>query len=281
MAAPREQGGVQQRGESGSGEEAAAAEPGAAPFGNFMNYYRFQPPAERLGLLPAALLRQLFPGRREAALLGLDVGCNSGDLSIALYQHLLGLKPGEDASGSPDGLKLKLLGCDLDAALVQRAVNSNSFPEAVSFTTLDIMDASARQAVLGSYLASLGRSCFDICFCMSVTMWIHLNHGDCGLLGFLSSIAGLTQFLLIEPQPWKCYRSAARRLRKLGRNDFDHFKKLEIKGDVTEKIREYLLADCSMELVTCFGSTNWDRSLLLFKRLQTPPDCERAGKDVT
>jgi hypothetical protein len=45
---------------------------------------------------------------------------------------------------------------------------------------------------------------------ISVTMWIHLNHGDDGLSRFLEVVASYTHYLLLEPQPWKCYQTAAR-----------------------------------------------------------------------
>lgn len=51
-------------------------DPGAAPFGNFINYYTFNPPENRLNLIPATLLRDLdYTG--DTTLI-LDVGCNSG-----------------------------------------------------------------------------------------------------------------------------------------------------------------------------------------------------------
>ncbi|XP_031950042.1 RNA 5'-monophosphate methyltransferase isoform X2 [Corvus moneduloides] len=53
-------------------------EPGAAPYGNFPNYSRFHPPEGRVSLLPQGLLRSLFPAATRP-LLGLDVGCNSGE----------------------------------------------------------------------------------------------------------------------------------------------------------------------------------------------------------
>ncbi|XP_041036304.1 pre-miRNA 5'-monophosphate methyltransferase [Carcharodon carcharias] len=237
-------------------------EPGAAPYGNFINYYRFNPPGERLRLIPAADLVAVFPGGRTVAL---DVGCNCGDFSIAMYKHLCDLK--ENLMWvSPGGMDLKLLGCDIDADLIQRATESNSFPESISYVTLDVMDPASREAVLKPYLDKFDHTAFDICFCMSVTMWIHLNHGDQGLLDFLVCVSGLCEALLIEPQPWKCYRAAARRLRKLGKSKFDHFKTLSIKGDVAQKIQQFLITDCKMELVRCFGSTSWDRNLLLFKK---------------
>ncbi|XP_044299049.1 LOW QUALITY PROTEIN: RNA 5'-monophosphate methyltransferase-like, partial [Varanus komodoensis] len=239
---------------------------GAAPFGNFPDYSRFHPPEGRVRLLPAALLSELFPNPRAGPLLGLDVGCNSGELSIALYRHLIGLQESKvSLEHSMAGKDLNLLCCDIDAGLIERAKQRSPFPGSISYAALDIMDSSVREALLGCYLSKFGRSTFDICFCMSVTMWIHLNHGDSGLVKLLSYLASKCIYLLIEPQPWKCYRAAARRLRKLGRHDFDHFRSLTISGNMAEKITQILTEDGAMELVCCFGSTSWDRSMLLFK----------------
>ncbi|XP_023798941.1 pre-miRNA 5'-monophosphate methyltransferase [Cyanistes caeruleus] len=247
-------------------------EPGAAPYGNFPNYSRFHPPEGRVSLLPQGLLCSLFPAATRP-LLGLDVGCNSGELSVALYQHLLGL---QDSNSSPEPAgarkELKLLCCDIDPELIQKAQQSSPFPASISFANLDFMDSGAREPFLSSYLERFGRSSFDIGFCMSVTMWIHLNHGDRGLLEFLALLASLCTFLLVEPQPWRCYRAAARRLRRLGRDDFEHFRSLQINGNMAESITRILTQECAMELVCCFGSTSWDRSLLLFKSTSAHPE---------
>ncbi|XP_060620195.2 RNA 5'-monophosphate methyltransferase [Anolis sagrei] len=265
MAAP-----VSESGKGLLGEACSVLPGGAAPYGNFPDYSRFHPPEGRLRLLPAALLSQLFPSPRAGPLLGLDVGCNSGELSTALYSHLLGFGKSEASQGcSVPEKDLCLLCCDIDPGLIERAKKYSPFPGAISYATLDIMDTDAREVLLSSYLSRFGRFAFDICFCMSVTMWIHLNHGDSGLVKFLSCLASQCTYLLIEPQPWKCYRAAARRLRKLGRNDFDHFRSLTISGNMAEEITQILTKGCAMELVCCFGSTSWDRSLLLFKSKET------------
>ncbi|NXI44193.1 BN3D2 methyltransferase, partial [Galbula dea] len=254
------------------GEASEGLEPGAAPYGNFPNYSRFHPPEGRVRLLPGGLLGSLFASAPRP-LLGLDVGCNSGELSLALYRHLLGLPEG---AASPEqaaaGQDLQLLCCDIDPVLIERAQRRSPFPAAVSFASLDIMEPGAREALLGSYLRRFGRSAFDIGFCMSLTMWIHLNHGDKGLVELLSLLSSLCRYLLVEPQPWKCYRAAARRLRRLGRNDFDHFHSLAIRGDMAERITQILSRDCASQLVCCFGSTSWDRSLLLFKSKSPDPE---------
>lgn len=186
---------------------------------------------------------------------------------MALYKHFLSLHDGETCSDA--STELRLLCCDIDPVLVARAQKECPFPDALTFITLDFMNQKTRKVLLNSFLSQFGRSAFDIGFCMSVTMWIHLNHGDRGLWEFLAHLSSLCRYLLVEPQPWKCYRAAARRLRKLGLHDFDHFHSLAIRGDMADQIVQILTQDHGMELVCCFGNTSWDRSLLLFRTKQT------------
>lgn len=235
-------------------------DPGAAPYGNFINYYSFNPPEERLRLIPASLLQDLRLKEDHGDTLILDVGCNSGDLSVALYKHLV-QEPAcaEDSESS----KVHILGFDLDETLIQRAQQSNPLPDFLSFIPLDVTEDTQQ---LQDYLRQHDSSHFHLCVCLAVTMWVHLNHGDSGLLKMLSHLASISQHLLLEVQPWKCYRSAARRLRKLGRSDFEHFKTLKIQGDIAEHVREHLEKHCSMELVQVFGCTTWSRKLVLFKK---------------
>ncbi|XP_034724661.1 pre-miRNA 5'-monophosphate methyltransferase [Etheostoma cragini] len=235
-------------------------DPGAAPYGNFINYYTFNPPENRLSLIPATLLQDLGYGDGQETTLILDVGCNSGELSAAFYKHLMHESVDQEES---DKWKVKLLGFDLDELLIQRAQQNNPRPRSISFIPLDITKDTDQ---LQDYLDHHGCSHFHLCLCLAVTMWVHLNHGDAGLLQVLSRLAAISQHLLLEAQPWKCYRSAARRLRKLGRSDFDHFKTLKIRGDVAEHARKHLERNCGMELIQSFGSTTWDRKLLLFKK---------------
>uniref|UniRef100_A0A3Q2YGQ2 RNA methyltransferase n=1 Tax=Hippocampus comes TaxID=109280 RepID=A0A3Q2YGQ2_HIPCM len=229
-------------------------DPGAAPYGNFINYYTFNPPENRLSVIPRTLLKDLgYNDPRQTTLL-LDVGCNSGELSVALYKHLV------ETQG---GTNVHLLGLDLDETLIGRAQENNPLQGVVTFTLLDI---TGDCAPLREHLARHERSSFHLTLCLAVTMWVHLNHGDAGLLRLLSRLAELSRHLLLEAQPWKCYRSAARRLRKLGRSDFDHFKSLKVRGDMSEHARQHLEKHCDMEMVRSFGRTAWDRKLLLFKR---------------
>ncbi|XP_070814474.1 pre-miRNA 5'-monophosphate methyltransferase [Chaetodon trifascialis] len=235
-------------------------DPGAARYGNFINYYSFNPPENRLSLLPATLLQDLGYSDAHETTLVLDVGCNSGELSVAFYKHLVQQPLCEEESKRR---RVSLLGFDLDEALIQRAQQTNPLPNSISFIPLDIIKDTHQ---LQEYLNQHGSSHFHLCLCLAVTMWVHLNHGDSGLLQLLSRLASISQHLLLEAQPWKCYRSAARRLRKLGRSDFEHFKTLKIRGDMAGHAREHLERHCGMELIHSFGRTTWDRKLLLFKR---------------
>ena len=55
------------------------SDPGAARLGNFINYYQFNPPSERLShLFPKKLYNELELCATDDHLVCLDVGCNSG-----------------------------------------------------------------------------------------------------------------------------------------------------------------------------------------------------------
>lgn len=180
------------------------------------------------------------------------------ELSVAFYNHVV-----QQPEVATHKRKVHLLGFDLDETLIQRAQEINPLHSNITFLHLDI---TKNMSQLQDYLRQRCCSHFHLCLCLAVTMWVHLNHGDSGLLQLLSQLASISQHLLLEAQPWKCYRSAARRLRKLGRSDFDHFKTLKIRGDVAEHAREHLERHCDMQLIQSFGSTTWDRQLLLFRR---------------
>lgn len=107
---------------------------------------------------------------------------------------------------------------------------------------------------------------YDITFCFSVTLWIHINHGDDGLEHFLKTItcSSKTRYLLIETQPWKCYRTAARRAKRAGQSPFPYYSSLKIRGNVTDFIDEYITSKCCMTRVKELGTTDWGRKITLY-----------------
>ena len=50
--------------------------PGAARYGNFINYYQFNPPEERIKYLPESFIQCLWD--EKETFLWLDIGCNAG-----------------------------------------------------------------------------------------------------------------------------------------------------------------------------------------------------------
>lgn len=124
----------------------------------------------------------------------------------------------------------------------------------IEFITLDITTKD------------LPRQYYDIVFCFSVTLWIHINHGDVGLQNFLSKISSISKYLVIETQPWKCYRTAARRALRSGQPPFPHYDSLTIRNNVTEFIDKYLIESCGLVKVTVLGTTNWGRQITLYRQ---------------
>lgn len=105
----------------------------------------------------------------------------------------------------------------------------------------------------------------DVIFCFSVTLWIHINHGDAGLDDFLMNISNSCQYLVLESQPWKCYRTAARRAKRAGQPPFPYYDKLSVRGNVTDYIDKFLVNQCAMSRVVNLGNTNWGRDIVLYK----------------
>jgi len=238
----------------GKDHEEKSQDPGAARFGNFINYYSFNPPENRLKFVPDSLISQLSSEEtsQRSPVCVLDIGCNAGDLSHQLHERL------------SSHLNVVMLGIDLDPKLVERA-NKFSLSNTLEFKHLDILDCGVTKQ-LDEYLSSLGRAKFDLVTLFSVTMWIHINNGDQGLLELVRKVVDMARFVLLEPQPWKCYQTAARRMRKLGKEEFEEMKRLKIRGPGVDLKIVDLFKSEGMELIENYGETKWSRKLFLLKR---------------
>ena len=141
----------------------------------------------------------------------LDIGCNSGHLTFHVAEKY-----------SPKSI----LGIDVDSGLIKRANNrlthtpappsaksSSLMPRAVrlkleqrvqyprnlKFRCCDIVSTTEDVGSRGTYQTVL---------CCSVSKWIHLNHGDEGLLQFFQNVFDLLApggIAILEYQPWKSY----------------------------------------------------------------------------
>lgn len=91
-------------------------------------------------------------------------------------------------------------GVDLDSCLIERAKEKAGNDIGLTFECLDMMETH------DPAFKVFCKQRFNLISCLSVTMWVHLHHGDDGLFSFLQCLSSMTEHLLIEPQPWKCYR---------------------------------------------------------------------------
>ena len=178
------------------------------------------------------------------------------DLTGQLYERL--------SSSSVSRHEVCMLGIDLDRLLVERAVSRFIQTDGLEFWHLDILGEGVTQ-LLEQYLASHRSTKFDLVSLFSVTMWIHINHGDEGLRELVRRLVDTARFVLVEPQPWKCYQTAARRMRKLGQEEFEQMKHLKMRGPGVDQEIVELFTNSGMEIVECFGETEWNRKLILLK----------------
>ncbi|DBA01323.1 TPA: hypothetical protein N0F65_001828 [Lagenidium giganteum] len=178
--------------------------------------------------------------------------------------------------------QLHVLGVDIDDVLIERAakkpVTLNQPTDAVRFLQADVACASFNDAI-NSFSAGVKRdskaNTFDLITCFSVTMWIHLNKGDEGLWLFLDRVAAMTDLLIIEPQPWKCYRltgsrnvssNACKRLERMRVEVPRSFSELKVREDVIDRITAFLLESGRFRHKALLGKTNWSRPMLLFSK---------------
>lgn len=227
------------------------------PYGNFHNYYAFNKPENRTAYLaasPALLhLTQSAAARISASnpLRILDVGCNAGDISVAVHRLLC-----ERPFSLPHDA-VRVVGADLDPELIERGKELHTVNTQCSFHATDIMNSDS--------LDGLPYRTFDLALVFSITMWIHVNHGDDGLDTFLRRLCSVASALLIEPQPWKCYRNLRARRRKAGLDPPVLLDSLCHRTDVCEHIHQVILGE-GFDLAEEMGVTKWGRSIRLYVR---------------
>jgi 7SK snRNA methylphosphate capping enzyme len=168
-----------------------------AAHGNYRNYYFHRAasiPDARLSLLsPFGDPGELFQDRAI-----LDLGCNVGKLTIECITHL-------GAS--------RVVGIDLDDVLIERAKErwreaSRSFAgvgEDCVFVCQDFMAPH----FWSSFTSLHGE--FDTILLLSITKWLHLHHGDEGLVSLFRDLFKLLPeggTLVVEPQEWANYKRA-------------------------------------------------------------------------
>ncbi len=260
-----------------------------------------------------------------------DLGCNEGDLSISLSEHLVQpqlqrttpLSKKEETPTEKQGhstSKINCLGLDIDSTLIDRANRKYNHTEIqndlddntaggrlidASFQVCNIANITELKSKCYDFLQSVqehhqqGENCeqkgdeekqerFDLISLFSTSMWIHIHHGDDGLQLLLRTICTLCNYILIEPQPSKCYRNVNTRLRKLNLEEVDvSLVRLKMRCDIENEIEKVILG-CGFEEVDISlqfkdnkdlkdtkdkkrdkngtDRTAWNRTLRLYKR---------------
>lgn len=286
--------------------------------GNFHNYYEFNPPDNRLMVLEKSRMlsylktvvfhadgcdqrkrKRIKTDKEDASGVDsektytyCDVGCNEGDLSLAMANAFVQDKmTTKGDTHLTENCHIHLLGLDIDSNLIKRAnakKRKHSFDNIIStFQTCNVNNDKDHMNQSQSFLKSIGKDRFDLISVFSTTMWIHIHGGDEGLVEFLNRICSLTNYLLIEPQPSKCYRSVNVRLRKMNRPEIDtSSERLKMRTDIENEIDRVLTGfnfervNVDTELVKTqarendldIGSsestrTKWKRNLQLYKRM--------------
>lgn len=150
---------------------------------------------------------------------------------------------------------------DIDNTLVERAQEKGN--GRVQFLTLDFMNEKEREKILLEYMLGNNIKYFDITFCFSITMWIHLNHGDSGLMEFIYSVCKYSDLVFLEPQIWKSYRTAVKRLKQF-HEEFPHYKTIKHKGNMEKIIEDIFISNHSKKLHET-TRTKLNRKLFVFQ----------------
>jgi hypothetical protein len=193
-------------------------------FGNFPNYYSFHGVDERMECISDEFLVNCFGlnhletggADKTMRFTYCDIGCNDGTFTKKLHDRI------DILIASIVGdvkYELHTIGLELDQSLVERARSNNSdisskknIHSSIQYETVNVADALQFSSAVNNFFKNkngeediLGS--FNLLTCFSTTMWVHLNSGDVQFQSFLKQTARYSNNIIIEPQPWKCYRN--------------------------------------------------------------------------
>lgn len=198
-----------------------------AMYGNYDHYYGYRNLKDSGDDPRLKYLKQEWFEGKDC----LDVGCNAGNLTITIAKNFL---------------CKSMVGVDIDTGLVYRAhkllekIAKNM--EASRKSNLDVNCLNGEDIKVASHETNSGltsntcdtglsgeellkrvsfkaenfincmnaKPTYDTVLCLSVTKWVHLNWGDDGLIKLFAKIRNLLRpggILVLEPQPWKSYKS--------------------------------------------------------------------------
>ncbi|XP_046678405.1 7SK snRNA methylphosphate capping enzyme-like [Homalodisca vitripennis] len=228
-------------------------------YGNYNRYYGYRNPnaAPDMRLKVLEKQKHLFAGKDV-----LDIGCNTGHLTLAIARDF-----------GPN----KVVGLDIDRSLIDIArvnikhyVNCGKkdkyFPVSmpIVYGPIDVPGASPGKAfpnnvsfVVGNYvlendvLVSMEQPQFDVILCLSITKWIQLNFGDAGLKrAFRRMYAQLRPggVLILEAQSWGSYQ----RKKQLTAETWKNFHNTEL---FPHKFTQFLLSEVGFSSCEVIGTS--------------------------
>jgi SAM-dependent methyltransferase len=223
-------------------------------YGNFHQYYDFHNPSSRYSMILHNQTFSIIWNRLKCPqhFYLLDIGCNEGNLTIEMLQLA--------KQQLPSSVHCLIIGIDIDPQLISKAQEKYSMITDAIFITGDFL----RPHVLSELMASHQIDKFSLVSAFSITMWVHMNHGDDGLNSFFQFMSDITESgLLIEPQKWISYRKAIQRCRRMKIAVLPHYQDLVIR-DIESYAQEYFLKNHQMELGWRISCEAWGREALLF-----------------
>ena len=243
----------------------------ALRYGNFKDYYSFNTVSSRFSLIDSLFklnnkdqinkqkLNFDDDNDDDKSICILDCGCNRGDIGYEIAKKIKEQEPNK---------KVYLLGVDLDNELIEEAkkrtgeMNDENF--VIEYQTVNIMSSEFYTTINNYFERHKLKPKFSLILCFSLTMWIHLNYGDDGFNDFLDYLGNNCKYLMVEPQPFRKYMHANKRMRIAGKEEFKYYYKIKIKN-IDDYIIKYLDDNCEMSLVKHLGVTHWSRNIYLFQ----------------
>lgn len=221
-------------------------------FGNFHQYYDFHNPVARYSIILEGTFKKIWERLNSPQKFYiLDIGCNEGNLTIEILQLARVQLP---------NIECIAIGIDIDDKLIKRAQNKYQDIQGVTFITANCLSENVIINIMKLY--SIEK--FSLVTAFSITMWIHMNHGDDGLIQFLQIMGEITNGgILIEPQKWISYRKAIQRCRRMKINELPHYQNLQIR-DIELYSQEYYTNNHQMELLWRIPCEEWGREAVLF-----------------
>jgi SAM-dependent methyltransferase len=223
-------------------------------YGNFHKYYDFHNPSARYSpLLTNTNFFSLWNDLHcPDELYFLDIGCNEGNLTIEILKIV--------KEQLPIHVHCVILGIDIDEKLIQKAQEKYSHIEDAIFVAADCLIPNVVLDIMKNHQISK----FALVTAFSITMWIHMNHGDVGLQRFLQLMYEITSYgILIEPQKWISYRKAMQRCRRMKILELPHYQDLQI-HDIETFIEQFYTTTYEMQLSWRTPCEEWGREALFF-----------------